>query len=420
MRTAILLALALSFASACASKIAPATVGLPPRFPDFVSPVVPPAFAGTPAAAHEDRGWALLQAGDLDQAEREFKVALKTPGFHPAEISLGFLALARNDPSAALARFEAAVAADPSLVDLTRRIEVLKFRRLETNLTRARAAARAGRLDEAIRTYLGAIAESPDSPILYRELASAERQKGDGESALEHLRTAVWLDPGDARSLVEIGQLLEERRDFDGALKAYRDALAIEPSAEVQTRIEAAGVRAEASRLPAEYRAIDGALQIGRGDLAALLGVRLAPLLEVDPRRTAVPITDLGSHWAAPWIRLVTHAGLMEPFENHTFQPLGVVRRADLALVVSRALARISELKPGQEAWATARLTFPDLPQGHVAYRAASAAVAAGVLQIQPDNRFQPSKAVSGGEAVEALGRLQRLAGIPTGRGGRP
>lgn len=454
MRTAIPLALALSFAAACAPKIAPTLVVSTPRFADFVAPVVPPSFAGTPAAAHEDRGWALLQAGELDAAEREFKAALKTPAFYPAEISLGFLALARIDPGSALTHFgraldkhradpaalvgrahaylalgrerdalvafEAAAAADPSLVDLTRRIDVLKFRRLEANLTRARAAGRAGRLDEAIRTYLAAITDSPDSPILYRELANIERQNGDGEAALAHLRHAVWLDPADARSLVEIGHLLEERRDFDGALKAYREALAIEPSPELEARIAAGRLRAETSRLPAEYRAIDEAPQIVRGDLAALIGVRLAPLLEVDSSGSAVLITDLGSHWAAAWIRLVTLAGLMEPFANHTFQPRTVVRRADMALVVSRVLARIAQVKPGQETWASARLRFPDLPTGHLAYRAASAAVAAGVLQTQADNRFQPSRPVSGGEAVEAIARLQQLAGIPTGRGGRP
>jgi Flp pilus assembly protein TadD len=455
MRTAIPLALALSCAVACAPKMAPPSLAATPRFPDFVAPTVPTSLSRTPAAIHQDRGWALLQSGDFDQAEREFVVALKSlPAFYPAEISLGYVELARRHPGAALTRFaraldahradasalvgrgqaqlalgrerealaafEAAAAADPSLVDLPRQIDVLKFRFLEANLARARGAARAGRFDEAIRAYLVAIADSPDSPILYRELAGVEQQKGDAESALENLRTAVWLDPVDAKSLTDIGRLLEERRDFDGAIKAYRQALAIEPNPELEGRLEAARTRAESGRLPAEYRAIDTAPQIVRGDLAALVGVGLAPLLEVDPRRTTVPITDVGSHWASAWIMLVTHAGMMEPFANHTFQPRAVVRRADLALVVSRVLARIAELKPGPQPWETAKLKFPDLPTGHLAYRAASAAVAAGIMKLQADGSFQPSRPVGGAEAVEVINRLQALAGIPAGRGGRP
>jgi hypothetical protein len=39
-------------------------------------------------------------------------------------------------------------------------------------------------------------------------------------------------------------------------------------------------------RLPVEYRAIDGAAQITRGDLAALIGVRLAGLLGSTRART--------------------------------------------------------------------------------------------------------------------------------------
>jgi tetratricopeptide (TPR) repeat protein len=453
MRTAIPLALVLLFAAACAPKMAPASVAGTPRFPDFVAPIVPP-FSNASAAAHQDRGWAFLQMGDLDQADREFTSALKgQPAFYPAEISLGYLELARKHPGAALTRFaraldahrgdasalvgrgqaqlalgrerdalaafQAAAAADPSLLDLTRQIDVLKFRLLEANLAKARAAARAGRFDDAIQAYLAAIADSPDSPILYRELAGVEHEKGDSESALENLRTAVWLDPGDAKSFAEIGRLLEERHDLEGATKAYRQALAIEPSAEVEARLEAMSTRGESGRLPAEYRAIDGAPQIARGDLAALIGVGLAPLLEVDPRRSEVPITDVSSHWASAWIMLVTHAGMMEPFANHTFQPRAVVRRADFALVVRRVLARITELKRGQEAWETAKLKFSDLPPGHLAYRAASAAVAAGVMRLQADGSFQPSRVVTGAEAVEAIGRLQTLAGIPTGQGGR-
>src|SRR5437762_2270540 len=97
MRTAVSLALALSFAVACAPKRAPASIASTPRFPDFVAPVVPVSFVGTPAAASQARGWALLEAGDLDQAEKEFVVALKgRPAFYPAEISIGYLELARR------------------------------------------------------------------------------------------------------------------------------------------------------------------------------------------------------------------------------------------------------------------------------------------------------------------------------------
>ena len=113
--------------------------------------------------------------------------------------------------------------------------------------------------------------------------------------------------------------------------------MALEPSAaaDLESKIEALRERAELARLPEEYRAIEQAPQITRGDLAALIGVRLAPLLQASRRRDAVLITDVRTHWAAIWIMSVARAGVMEPFSNHAFQPRTAVRRVDLAQAAS-------------------------------------------------------------------------------------
>jgi len=48
----------------------------------------------------------------------------------------------------------------------------------------------------------------------------------------------------------------------------------------------------------------------------------------------------------------------------------------------------------------------------HLAYSAASTAVAADVMHIGPDESFQPSRPVTGAEAIEAIARLESLAGL--------
>jgi tetratricopeptide (TPR) repeat protein len=435
--------------SACAPKTAPATAPLAPRFPEFLRPVVPAAMADGPAAASESRGWTSLQAGDLRAAEREFSAALKTqPAFYPAETSLGYLELARKDAKAALPHFdralelnaqhddvsaflgrgtallalnretealvalESALALDPSQTDLARRIEVLRFRNAEQGLARARDAARNGRLDEASQAYTAAIAASPDSAFLYRELASVERQKGDADAALDHFRKASTLDPGDAKTLEQIGELLQAQGDFDGAMKAYTDAAAIEPSAELTRRLDDVRDKAALARLPAEYRAIDQAPQVTRADLAALIGIRLNRMLTASRRNDAALITDVRNHWAATWIMSVARAGVMEPFANHAFQPRTVVRRTDLAQATARLLALLATRDPARaKAWDAARLKFSDLSPSHLAYPAASVAVASGVMTMAPGNSFQPSRAVTGAEAIEAITKIQALAG---------
>ena len=342
---------ALVVIAACGPKTVPLPIVSSPRFPDFIAPIVPAEFANTAAAQHEMRGWTFLQAGDLRNADREFAAALKTtPAFYSAEIGIGYVELARGDQDAALARFdralerqaadpsalvgrgeanlglgreadalaafEAARAADPALTQIAQRVEVLKFRVAEQRLASARTAAAAGRIEEAVGAYTTAIASSPGSSFLYRELAGVERQDGDGTSALAHFRTAVELDPTDAGSLTGIGELLEAAGDFDGAAKAYADALVIEQTAALQAKLDAVLAKAARARLPAPYREIDTAPQVTRGELAALIGVRLAPLLQPDGRVDAEPITDVRGDWAASWILIVTRAGIMEPFAN--------------------------------------------------------------------------------------------------------
>ncbi len=443
----LLLALSL-VASACAPRLTPLPVVTAPKYPEFVPPTVPAELAETAAGINQHRGWVFLQAGDLKTAEHEFTAALRNnPGFAAAVASLGYLDLARKDPKAALTRFdqalasgpgdvgalvgrgqallalersddalaafEAALAIDPNQPDVRRHVEVLKFRDLEGRIADARAAAGAGRLDAAAAAYERAIASQPDSPFLYRELAAVERRQEKLDEALEHFRKAAALDPSDARSLVQIGDILAARGELDESLATYERAAAIESTPELEEKIAAARDRAALEKLPPEYRAIDQAPQVTRAELAALIGVRLAPLLQESSRDDAALITDVRNNWAQPWIMAVTRAGVMEPFANHAFQPRTLVRRSDLAVAAARLLARIAAQRPAAaQALEHAQVRFSDVAPTHLAYPAASAVVAAHVLKTTADNAFQPSRPVSGAEAVEAIAQLESLAGL--------
>jgi tetratricopeptide (TPR) repeat protein len=433
--------------AACAPKTIPAPVVTTPKFPEFAQPPVPLALAGSAAVIHHDRGWRFLQAGDLRNAEQEMSLALKlAPGFYPAATAAGYFELARKDPKAALTRFDraletqgnytsalvgrgqalvelnreseaiaafgAALAVDPSLTELQRRVEVLRFRGLERDLATARAAARGGKPEEARRMYEAAIASSPDSAFLYRELAAVERQAGAADAALTHYRRAIALDSNDAASFAQVGELLEAAGDQAGALAAYESALRIEPNKAVETKRDALIARAELAKLPVEYRAIDGAAQITRADLAALIGVRLSSVVQAMRSREPLLVTDARPHWAETWIQAVGRAGIIEAFPNHTFQPRTLIRRADLAAAANKILARLGT--PSQlKAWQSARASFTDIAPGHLAYSAASIAVASGVMTAASDGSFQPSRVVSGAEAIETVQRLQAMAEQP-------
>jgi tetratricopeptide (TPR) repeat protein len=430
--------------AACAARVPP-PLSDTLRHPEFIYPAVPENLKGTPEANRVDAGWRFLQAGDLRNAEREFASAMKrSPSLYPARAGAGYVDLARRayEPALAdftaalvhaprylpalvgrahalvglkrddeaLAAFEAALAVDSSLTEVRRRIDVLRFRSAQEAIEGARAAAKAGRLEDARAAYRRAIDASPDSPLLHRELGIIERRRGDSQAALTELRKAVDLDPSDATSLIHIGEILEQRLDFVGAESMYREAAEIEPSDALAKRIEATAEKARLAKLPSEFHAIPESPQITRGDLAALIGIRLEPLLQRAQEQQVV-ITDARGHWAAPWIAQVARAGVIELFANHTFQPRGRVRRGDLAAAVSRlVLLATADAAERREAWATARPKIADMPPGHLSYPAVSVAVASGVMPLDEGDRFAVTRPVSGAEAIDTVERVAALA----------
>jgi tetratricopeptide (TPR) repeat protein len=432
-------------AAGCAARsvpIPPAAVAI--AHGEFVYPAVPPALQGSPGADLIAVGWRYLQGDNAAAADRTFTFALRRNAkLYPARTGLGYVALARRDVAGALSTFdealkmdpsyapalagrgeallalgrqddalnafEGALAADATLAEVRRRIDVLQFRSLQDVIDAAREAARTGREADARVAYGRALTASPDSPFLHRELGLLDRKTGRPDQALEEFKRAAALDSSDSLSLIQIGELLDERGDYAGAEAAYRQAADLEPSPELSARLAAATKNAREAKLPAEFRAALSAPQLTRGELAAIIGVRLAELVR-EARERQIVITDTRGHWAAEWIGRVARAGIIDPFANHTFQPRTRVRRGDLATAVTRLLALVAARDPDVRARLEQRPAIADLTPGHIQYRAAASAVAAGVMPLLAGDRFQVAQPVSGPEAVEAIDRVRALA----------
>jgi tetratricopeptide (TPR) repeat protein len=430
---------------ACAARAPVPPVVTTPRYPDFVFPNIPAEFSGQNVEKQHQSGWRFLQAGDLDNAERTFNIALKrTPSFYPAEAALGYVALADRDYTGAVAHFdralsrsaayvpallgrgdallgasrgaeamasfEKALQVDPSLDEVRRRVDILKFRVVQGRVDEARKAAAAGDVAGARKAYAEALGASPDSALLYRELAALEFQQRDLSLAREHVQKAIALDPSDVRAPTLLGDIYDAESNFEAAIAAYEQAEAIEPSEALQARIEAVRSKARIASLPPQFQAIRQAPNISRSELAALIGVRLEKLVQAAGRGRAAVITDTRGHWASSWILRVTGARIMDVYPNHTFQPGAIVRRGELSEVVSRLLSIIGARDAAlARQWTDARGHFTDIAPVHLGYPAASRAVASGVLPMLENNTFQLSRAVSGAEALAAIERLEAL-----------
>ena len=418
-----------------------------PAFPDFVFPNAPAAYASSPLAREQRAAWAFLQAGDLGRAEDRFGALLEEDdAFFPASVGLGWVlvaqgraadaigyfeagldraagyvpaligrgeALLRTDAiGLALASFEAALAADPGLDGVARVAAELRLRVMSERLTAARDAAAQGRLGEATAAYAAVIAASPASGFLYLERARVIAQQDDLAAALDDVRQAARLDPNDANAPRFEGALLEAVGDQAAAVDAYRRAEAIAPDAETADRLARAETALRLRELPQPYQTLADRGVATRGDLAALVGVELRDLIADAAAGRPTPIVvDTREHWAAPWIVTVAQAGVMEVEAGNRFAPERQVRRGDLADVVGGVLDLIGAANPEAAAgWRDGRPRFRDMGEGHLNYQGAAQAVAAGVLPMPDDDRFEPTRAVTGADALVAVQRLAQLA----------
>lgn len=434
-------------AAGCAPKTPPAMPSAP-KYPEFVNPV---SATGLPGSVSTDLqgAWALLQSGNPAGADRAYaKVLKQAPGTPAALAGLGYVALARQDPAKALTRFDEALQKEPlaaahvgraqALLQLDRtpdaiasfeaaqkvnpalelgpRIEALRFRLVNDSINGARQLVQAGKYEDARLAYEQALEVSPDSAVLYRELAAVERRLGRADEATAHLERALSLDPGDRATHVALAEGREQSGDVAGAIAGYEAALRLEPSAEIEARIARLREGAELAGLPEEYRTLSDRPAASRADLAAVFAVELPGLLARAPSRPTPVVTDLRTHWARPWIFSSLRAGVLDAFPNHTFQPAAAVSRVDLAQAVSRVLGVLAAQGDRRAAgWRTAQPAFADLPREHPAYVAAAQAVAAGVLDAG-GGAFEPTRVVTGREVLDVVSRLQRIAGPLAGR----
>jgi tetratricopeptide (TPR) repeat protein len=446
-RRSIVIAAAILVAG-CASRTRPAAVPGAPAFPDYPRLEIPANLhVAQDVRDRHEVAWQRLQAGDLRNASREFNETLKRSGtFYPAETGLGFVALAGRDFKQASSRFSAALAKndrylpawlgladahvglgndveaiaaleraleiDPKREAVRDRLELLRFKEVQSLIGAGQRARQANRYDEARRLLDRALTLSPSSTIILRELSALETARGSLDAAEQYARRAIQIDANDAESHAALGAVFEAREQYRDAAAAYGRAAAIDPRPIWRERSTTLREKANLSAIPPEFRDLPAAAAVSRAQVAALIGTRLEVLVERAPKKVAAVATDVRTHWAAPWILPLTQAGIMEVLPNHTFQPAATVRRADLAKVIAQLLAVLAaERQIDLGRWRAAQPRFADLPQTNLFYNAAALAIASGAMDTLEGNRFQPTRPVTGAELVAAIERIEQLAG---------
>jgi len=113
--------------------------------------------------------------------------------------------------------------------------------------------------------------------------------------------------------------------------------------------------------------------------------------------------SDLSRTWARAQVLRALDLGLMDVYPNHTFQPSGVVRRGELAVVAARVL--------DLSGWGRSNAAAPrDMSPSHLQYSSVIRVLGAAVMQNAASGAFEPWRIVSGAEAKAVVDALVRLS----------
>jgi tetratricopeptide (TPR) repeat protein len=175
--------------------------------------------------------------------------ASASPLFAPAAYADGFAAIAAGNYAEALARFRAAAARDPLIIDPVS---------LSAPMSNGIVLLRAGRMQDAIAPLLSAAAKSPDSSEVHRILGTTYGAVGNDAKALEHLQLAVRLAPDDERGRLALARALGDAGRLDEAAQSIRDTITRLPGS-AEARWTLAGILEKAGRGIEAARELDAA-----------------------------------------------------------------------------------------------------------------------------------------------------------------
>lgn len=208
----------------------------------------------------------LIERGRLDEAQAEIEpVLVREPSNPRALLCLARVAVARNDPRAALDYLLRSIqsapdvkashtllgaiqqrSGDPAAAEAAfRRAALLpekhvwpdpfliEINQLRTGLTAMADTAESwlglGYVTNAVTLMQQAVAQYPERGQAWLVFGKALRQAGDGVAAERALRRAVQLDPDSVAAHTELGSALFAQARYADAEASYREALRINP-----------------------------------------------------------------------------------------------------------------------------------------------------------------------------------------------
>jgi tetratricopeptide (TPR) repeat protein len=203
------------------------------------------------ASASEGMAIAAFNLGKYDKAREAAKTAVSMDaGAWDARVLLATVLMKDNNYKAAQEHLEYMVRKESykmeyllqlatcylqngekeKLSELDKRIVVLDKSNVESRLRLAHAADASNDIESALTYYKELSVLTPKVPDLFRRLSELSQKKGNMKEAVTFLSRYLDFVPDDAEARKDLGNLLYEQKDYDGALEAYRSAMKLNPA----------------------------------------------------------------------------------------------------------------------------------------------------------------------------------------------
>jgi len=168
------------------------------------------------AQAHAGAGMCCLRLSDFDQAQGYFQTALDLdPKQTRAHVGAAQVLAQIGRPDEALSHLNEALELDPQMT--------------QARMLRARLLSESGNVDAAIQELTSFLETNPDHTGASVRLAMVQRGQGNSEKSVELLEAALESNPEANRIWELLGRLKMSAKDYEGAERAFRRVIELEP-----------------------------------------------------------------------------------------------------------------------------------------------------------------------------------------------
>jgi hypothetical protein len=374
-------------------------------FVGCAKPRAPESVMDTPQH-HTNNGMRSFEKGQLDEAQREFKLALELdPKYGPAHSGMGLVVAARSVQAKDEKEKEKLLDEAFDNLKSGKKYAEGKDQKIFARVGYIRVYTMAKPedwLDDAKQNFDYAVLDDEQAPAPYYFMGEAYKQAFKFGKAADMYREVLDLDKGYTAEANRSWELVQKiQRAKPGTSVGKKIALV-----EAITRADVAALFVEELKLEEIYeklsiKTFDTDFKPPKSGLE----------METETVVKMPPATDIADHVLRHDVNTVMRIGVrgLEPFPNHTFRPDEQITRASYALMLEDILIKATRDDKLATRFFGTTSPYPDLRSDLPYFNAVMVCTSRNIMAVADmrTGEFQPMGAVSGADALLAIRELK-------------